>query len=112
MFGLICKCSTFELNFYEQVVNEALLVRENINVGQIFLGIPNLQDDNALSNKHNKSRIILVDIMDCQVQALHVKLGQVKEALEPTLEVPIDSALIDNDTIIGALKFLTFVLMF
>jgi hypothetical protein len=36
MFGLVCKCSNFELNFYEQVVNEALFVREDINVGQIF----------------------------------------------------------------------------
>jgi hypothetical protein len=33
MFGLVCKCSTFELNFYEQVVNETLLVKEDINVG-------------------------------------------------------------------------------
>ncbi len=51
MFCLVCKCSTFELKFYEQVVNEALLVREDIDVGWIFWGIPNLQDDNALFNR-------------------------------------------------------------
>jgi hypothetical protein len=44
--------------------------------------------------------------MDYQVQALFVKLGWVKKALEPTLEVPIARALIDNDTTIGASKFL------
>jgi hypothetical protein len=48
MFHLVCKCSTFELNFYEHVINEALLVRKDIDVGWIFLGVPSLQDDNAL----------------------------------------------------------------
>jgi len=33
MFGLVWKCSTFKLNFYEYMVNETLLVREDINVG-------------------------------------------------------------------------------
>jgi hypothetical protein len=33
LFGLVLKCSTFKLNFYEHVVNEALHVREEINVG-------------------------------------------------------------------------------
>jgi hypothetical protein len=35
-----------------------------------------------------------------------LKLGQVKEALEPTLEVPIATVLINNDTTIGAPNFL------
>ncbi len=47
------------------MVNEALLVREEIDVGWIFLGIPNLQDDNALSNRYNKCKIILVNVVDC-----------------------------------------------
>jgi hypothetical protein len=51
MFCLVCKCSTFELNFYEQVVNEVLLVREDIDVGYIFPRIPNLQDDSALYDR-------------------------------------------------------------
>jgi hypothetical protein len=49
--------------------------------------------------------------MGCQVQALPMKLGRVKKTLEPTLEVPIANAQIDNDTTIGASKFLTFFLM-
>jgi len=57
------------------VVNETLLVRGDIDVGWIFPRIPNLQDDSALSNRQNKCRIALVDVMDCQVQALCVKLG-------------------------------------
>jgi hypothetical protein len=36
MFGLVWKCSTFKLNFYEHVVNETLLVKEEIDVGWIF----------------------------------------------------------------------------
>jgi len=50
--------------------------------------------------------------MDCQVQALYVKFGWIKEALEPTPKVPIVSVLIDNDTITCASKFFTFLLMF
>jgi hypothetical protein len=50
--------------------------------------------------------------MDCQVQTLFVKIGQIKEALEPTLKVPIANVLIDNDTTTCASKFLTFFLMF
>jgi hypothetical protein len=46
--------------------------------------------------------------MDCQVQTLFVKFGRVKEALEPTLEVPIVIMLIDNDTTTSASSFLTF----
>jgi hypothetical protein len=49
MLHLVCKCSTFELNFYEHAVNEALLVRKDIDVG--FLGIPNLQEDSALFDR-------------------------------------------------------------
>jgi hypothetical protein len=33
MFVILWKCSTFELNFYEQMVNEVLLVKEDIDVG-------------------------------------------------------------------------------
>jgi hypothetical protein len=40
MFGPIWKCSTFKLNFSKQVVNEALLVREEIDVDWVFLGNP------------------------------------------------------------------------
>jgi hypothetical protein len=76
MLHLVCKCSTFELNFYEQVVNEALLVKEDIDVGWIFPRIPNLQDDSALFDKRNKCKIVLVDVMDCQIQALSVKQGK------------------------------------
>jgi len=41
-----------------------------------------------------------------------MKLGRLKEALEPTLEVPIANVLIDNGTTIGASKLLSFFLMF
>jgi hypothetical protein len=64
MLHLVCKCSTFEQNFYEHVVNQALLVRKDIDVDYIFLGIPNLQDDNALFGRHNKCKIVSVDVMD------------------------------------------------
>jgi len=50
--------------------------------------------------------------MDCQVQALCVKLDRVKKALELIPEVPIANVIIDNDTTTGASKFLTFFLMF
>jgi hypothetical protein len=40
MFRPIWKRSTFKLNFSKQMVNEALLVREEINVGWVFLGNP------------------------------------------------------------------------
>jgi hypothetical protein len=46
------------------VVNEALLVKEEINVAWIFLGNPNLQDDNALFDMQNKCTIVLVNVMD------------------------------------------------
>jgi hypothetical protein len=57
------------------VVNEVLLVMEEIDVGWIFLRIPNLQDDNALFNRYNKCKIILVNVIDYYVQALFVKFG-------------------------------------
>jgi hypothetical protein len=66
----------------------------------------------ALSNRQNKCKTTLVDVMDCHVQALCVKLGRINEAFELTLEVPISSVLIDNDTTTRASKFLTFFLMF
>ncbi len=90
------------------MVNEALLVREDIDVGWIFPRIPNLQDVNALFDRQNKCKIVLLDVMDCHVQTLSVRLGRIKKALESTLEVPIVCVLIDNDTTIGASKFLTF----
>ncbi len=101
-----------ELNFYEHEVNETLLVREDIYVGQIFPRIPNLQDENALLDRQNECRIVLVDIMDCQVQRLSMKIGCIKEAYEPTLEVPIANVLIDNDTTTCVSKFFTFFLTF
>jgi hypothetical protein len=75
MFSLVWKCSTFKLNFYEHVVNEALLVNEEINVAWIFPKNPNLQDDSALFDRQNKCTIVLVDVMDYQVQTLCVKFG-------------------------------------
>jgi hypothetical protein len=57
------------------VVNEALLVKEEIDVDWVFQKNLNLQDDNALFDKQNKCRIVLEDVMDCQVQTLFVKLG-------------------------------------
>jgi len=49
--------------------------------------------------------------MDCQVQTLCVKLGQIKEAFELTPKVRIANVLIDNDTTTGASKVLTFFLL-
>jgi len=43
MFRPIWKRSTFKLNFSKQMVNEALLVREEIDVGWVFLGNPTFQ---------------------------------------------------------------------
>jgi hypothetical protein len=108
MFNLVWKCSTFNLNFYEHVVNEVLLVKEEINVGWIFPINPNLQNDNALFDRQNKCTIFLVDVMDCQVQTLYVKLGRIKEAFDPTPKVPITIMLIDNDITTCASSFLTF----
>jgi hypothetical protein len=65
MFGLVCKCFTFEQNFYEQVVDEVLLVKEDTMLARFFQEIPNFQDDNALFDRHNKCKTILVDFMDC-----------------------------------------------
>jgi hypothetical protein len=110
MFSLIWKCSTFKLNFYEQMVNEALLVKEEINVGWIFPRNPNLQDDNALFDRQNKCKVVLVDVMDCQVQTLCVKFGSVNEAFKPTPKVPITTVLIDNDINTFASSFLTFII--
>jgi hypothetical protein len=110
MLSLIWKCSTFKLIFYEQVVNEALLVKEEINVGWIFPRNPNLQDDNVLFDRQNKCTIVLVDVMDCQVQTLCMKFGQVNEAFKPTLKVPTTTMLIDNDITTCASSFLTFFL--
>jgi len=61
--------------FSNQLVNETLFMREEINVGWVFPRNPNRQDDNALSNMYNKCRTILVDIMDCQVHAWSMKFG-------------------------------------
>jgi hypothetical protein len=80
MFNVVLKCSTFKLNFYEHVGNEVLLVKEEINVVWIFLGNSNLQDDSALFDRQNKCTIVLVDVLDYQVQTLHVKFGGIKEA--------------------------------
>ncbi len=57
------------------MVNEALFVREDIDVGWIFPRNPNLQDDNALFDRHNKCKIVLLDVMDCHVQTLFMRLG-------------------------------------
>jgi len=46
--------------------------------------------------------------MDCQVQTLYVKFGQIKEAFEPTPKVPITTVLIDNDITTHASSFPTF----
>ncbi len=108
MFNVVLKCSTFKLNFYEHVGNEVLLVKEEINVVWIFLGNSNLQDDSALFDRQNKCTIVLVDVLDYQVQTLHVKFGGIKEAFEPTPKVPITTMLIDNDITTCASNFLTF----
>jgi hypothetical protein len=36
------------VNFFYQLVNETLFVREDIDVGWVFPRNPNLQDDSAL----------------------------------------------------------------
>jgi hypothetical protein len=48
--------------------------------------------------RQKKCKIVLVDVMDCQVHALFVKLGWVKETPKKTIEVNISIILIDNDT--------------
>jgi hypothetical protein len=83
-------------------------VKEDIDVGWICPQIPNLQYDNALFNRQNKCITTLVDVMDCHVQALCVKLGRIKEAFKLTSNVPIASVLIDNNTTTCASKLLTF----
>jgi hypothetical protein len=88
------------------VVDETFLVKEEIDVAWVFPRNPNLQDDNALSNKYNKCRIILVDVMDCQVHALSMKFGRVKETIEKTSEVNIATILIGDDTTTCAWNFL------
>jgi hypothetical protein len=44
--------------------------------------------------------------MDCQIHALSMKFGRVKETLEKTSKVNIATILIDNDTITCAWNFL------
>jgi hypothetical protein len=75
MFVTVWKCSTFKLKFSKQVVNEALLVKEEIDVDWVFQKNLNLQDDNALFDRQNKCRAVLEDVMDCHVQTLSVKLS-------------------------------------
>jgi hypothetical protein len=57
------------------VVNEALLVKEEIDVDWVFQKNLNLQNDNALFDRQNKCKAILEDVMDCHVQTLSMKLS-------------------------------------
>jgi hypothetical protein len=58
-----------------------------------------LTTDGPISNKHLKSTTTLVEIMDCQVLALHVKFNKVKPLLVVSIDVNTTLERNDNSTI-------------
>jgi hypothetical protein len=57
------------------VLNEALLVREEINVGWVFVGKANFENVATRHERANKCKIMLARTMDYQLHLLVVKLN-------------------------------------
>jgi hypothetical protein len=81
------------------VVSEAFIAQEKIDIIWVFLGKLSLVVDGIISNQHLKCTIKLVEIMDSQVLAWHVKLGGVKPHLVVTTNMNNSSERNDNTTI-------------
>jgi hypothetical protein len=58
------------------VLNEALLVKEEINVGWVFVGKTDFENVATMHERPNKCKIMLEKTMDYQLHLLAVKLNR------------------------------------
>jgi hypothetical protein len=58
------------------VLNEALLVREEINVGWVFVGKVDFEDVASMHERTNKCKTMLEETMDYQLHLLVLKLSK------------------------------------
>jgi len=58
------------------VLNEALLVREEINVGWVFIGKVDFEDATTMHERTNKCKTMLEETIDYQLHLLVVKLSK------------------------------------
>jgi len=58
------------------VLNEALLVREEINVGWVFIGKVDFEDVTTMHERTNKCKTMLEETIDYQLHLLVVKLSK------------------------------------
>jgi hypothetical protein len=77
----------------------ALFLKEEIDLGWVFLGKPNLENDLSLHKRHNKCTHPLVDYLDYQVQVLSSKLGRVDPVKQNNVEVMVATLISEDNTI-------------
>ncbi len=79
---LIYVCSHFV-----QVVNDVLLLRKDIDIGWLFVGKADLEEEGALYNISKRCKNNLVEFCDYQLQGVMVKLGKAKDPKSITVDV-------------------------
>ncbi len=61
-----------------QVLNKALVLKEEIDMGWVFPRKEKFGDGNALHDRGGKCQQLLIEVMDFQLRALSFKLKKVK----------------------------------
>ncbi len=70
-----------------QVVDDALLLREDIDISWLFVGKVNLEEDATLQKISRICKDNLIELYDYQLQGVMVKLGKAKDPKLITVDV-------------------------
>lgn len=82
------------------VLTNALFLREEIDLGWVFLGKPDLKNDLSLHETHKKCTRQLADYLDYQVQMLSSKLGCANLVEQNNVQVMVATPISKDSTIV------------
>lgn len=76
-------------------------MREDIDVGWVFLGKAKFEYDSQMCERTAKCRLLLVEVMELQVQGLKVKLRRAKDIEQDSVEVSVATKPFEDITTTG-----------